>query len=58
MSDRRELLFYIVQDRRFLETLNNQDIEYLYKLFKHLNKMRNKNSFFGTMEYLIRKGKQ
>ena len=49
MSDRRELLFYIVQDRRFLETLNNQDIEYLYKLFKHLNKMRNKNSFFGTM---------
>lgn len=57
MSDRRELLFYIVQDRRFLETLNTQDIEYLYKLFKHLNKMRNKNSFFGTMEYLITKGK-
>lgn len=57
MSDRRELFFYLVQDRRFLESLNNQDIDYLYKLFKHLNKIRNKNSFFGTVEYLLTKGK-
>lgn len=57
LEDKKELLFFLVQSRVFLDSLSNQDIEYLYKLFKHLNKIRNKNAWLGTIEYLFTKGK-
>ncbi len=51
----KDIFFYLLQNRIFIDSLTNDEIEQIYKFFKHCHKERNINSFLGTIEYLIRR---